>query len=156
MNVMAFKVVYLITLILTAGLFAPNSIAGGGLIDLLTGSLGVTKPQAEGGAGAIFGLAKSRLAANEFQQLEQAVPGLDTLLAAAPKSDTPGGSLGGVSSLLGGASGTSMAGLASLAGSFSQLGMNADMISKFVPVILDYVQKTGGEKVMGLLKNALQ
>jgi hypothetical protein len=156
MNVIALKVVYLITLILAVGLFAPSSIAAAGLIDLLTSSLGVTKPQAEGGAGAIFGLAKSRMAAKEFQQLEQAVPGLDTLIAAAPKSDAPGGSLGGVSSVLGGASGTSMAGLASLAGSFSQLGMNADMISKFVPPILDYVQKTGGEKVMGLLKNALQ
>jgi hypothetical protein len=156
MNVFALKVVYLITLILAAGLFAPSSIAASGLIDLLTGSLGVTKPQAEGGAGAIFGLAKARMAANEFQQLDQAVPGLDTLIAAAPKSDALGGSLGGVSSMLGGASGTSMAGLASLAGSFSQLGMKADMISKFVPLILDYVQKTGGEKVMGLLKNALR
>ena len=156
MNVIALKIVYLISLILATGLFAPGSMAAAGLIDLLTDGLGVTEPQAEGGAGAIFGLAKERMAANEFQQLEQAVPGLDSLIAAAPKSGALGGSLGGVSSLLGGASGTDMAGLASLASSFSQLGMNADMISKFVPIILDYVQKTGGEQVMGLLKNALQ
>ena len=33
--------------------------------------------------------------------------------------------------------------------------MSPDMISQFVPIVLDYVQSTGGDKVMGLMQGAL-
>ncbi len=54
------------------------------LVELLVSQLGVTSTQAAGGAGAIFSLAKDRLAPDQFAQVAAAVPGMDTLLAAAP------------------------------------------------------------------------
>ena len=49
----------------------------------------------------------------------------------------------------------SVAGVASLAGSFSQLGMKAGMVNKFTPIILNYVKSSGGEPVMNILQSAL-
>jgi len=45
--------------------------------------------------------------------------------------------------------------LASLAGSFQSLGLNSDMVSRFIPVILQSVQSQGGSATMGLLQSAL-
>jgi hypothetical protein len=47
------------------------------------------------------------------------------------------------------------AGLASLAGSFSDLGLDSEMIGRFVPVILEYVGGKGGDTNAALLKTAL-
>ena len=47
------------------------------------------------------------------------------------------------------------AGLASLADPFSDLGLDSDMIGKFVPVILEYVGGKGGDSKAALLKKAL-
>jgi hypothetical protein len=47
------------------------------------------------------------------------------------------------------------AGLASLAGSFSDLGLDSEMIGRFVPVILEYVGGKGGDTKAALLKSAL-
>jgi len=52
-----------LALLLAFGLLGSPSMAAqsGGLVNLLTGNLGVTTPQAEGGAGAIFSYAKQKL-----------------------------------------------------------------------------------------------
>jgi hypothetical protein len=50
----------------------------------LTKQLSITCPQARGGAGALFALAKSRLSADEFGKVSAAVPGMNGLLKAAP------------------------------------------------------------------------
>jgi hypothetical protein len=120
------------------------------LVGMLTKELKVTPEQATGGAGALFGLAKSRLKPEEFSQVSDAVPGMDGFLKAAPKqSGSPLGSLG---SALGGGTG----GLASVAGSFNKLGLSPDMISKFVPVLTQFVQSKGGANVGSLLAGALK
>ena len=54
----------------------------GGLVNALTSQLGVTKPQAEGGAGALFNLAKQRMAPDQFGQVQSQVPGIDGLMGA--------------------------------------------------------------------------
>lgn len=125
-----------------------------GLIGQLTGSLGVSEPQATGGAGSIFKYAKQKMSPSDFTQVADAVPGIDSMMAAAPANGESSGLAAGAASMLGG-SGGSIGGLTSLAGSFSKLGMDSNMISKFVPVILDYVKSTGGDSVMQLLKGAL-
>ncbi len=117
-------------------------------------SLGVTKPQAEGGAGAIFNLAESKLGADDFSKVADAVPEMDDLKRAAPESTGGGGMLGGLSTALSGGGGTGE-GLASLAGSFSKLGLDPAMVEQFTPVILDYVEKNGGAVVKNLLQSAL-
>jgi hypothetical protein len=129
------------------------------LVGALTQQLGVTEQQATGGAGALFGLAKSKLSPDNFAQVASVVPGMEGLLQAAPTGGGTG-SMAGVapsaaSSMLG-KSGESLGGLASLGGPFSQLGMSPDMIGKFVPVVLDYVGGKGGASVQSLLAGVLK
>ena len=126
-----------------------------GIVGLLTKNLGVTEKQAEGGAGAIFNMAKGKLGAENFGRVANAVPEMDNLLKAAPKTGGLGSAIGDKTSLLGGSAGK-LSGLASLAGPFSQLGLKSGMVSKFVPVILSYVQSTGGDSVKSLLAGVLK
>jgi hypothetical protein len=142
----------------------------GGLVSRLTDSLGVTESQAAGGAGAIFNYAKGRLSPDDFGQVASAVPGIDSLMEAAPSTEpsdsgdvtgSVGSMLGGSGGALGGSGGATsgvggaLGGLSALAGPFSKLGMSPDMVGKFVPVVLDYVKSTGGSGVMSVLKGAL-
>lgn len=145
-----------IALFFLAQLFvcAPVFAGGDGLVDMLTGKLGVSADQATGGAGAMFGFAKDQLNVDDFGKVADAVPEMDSLLAAAPKPEDSEGS-GGMSSMLSNIGG-SAGGLASLAGSFDQLGLSADMIQQFAPVLLDYVEIGGGADTMNLLKGVLQ
>ena len=129
------------------------------LVGALTQKLGVTEQQATGGAGAIFGLAQSKLSPDNFRQVARVVPGMEGLLQAAPTGGATGSmadaATAAASSLLG-KSGESLGGLASLAGPFSQLGLSPDMLGKFVPVILDYVGGKGGASVQSLLAGVLK
>jgi len=137
---------------------APAVAPSGSLTDLLMQQLGVTQPQATGGAGAIFGLAKTKMSAEDFGKVAAGVPGMDSLLAAAPATgETAGGLTGGLAGAagLGGATG-SLGSLADLAGSFSSLGMSADMATKFVPVCVQYVQGAAGPETASLLHAALR
>lgn len=120
------------------------------LASMLVDNLGVTETQATGGAGALFQNAKDNLSTDDFKKVAEAVPGMDKYLAAAPSKSDSAGALGKLSSL-GGDTGK-LGSLAGLAGSFDKLGMDSSMISKFTPVVLDYVQSKGGDSVAGLLK----
>ena len=120
------------------------------LVDQLTKELSITPEQATGGAGALFGLAKTRLSPDQFSQVSKAVPGMDGLLKAAPKPK--GGALGSVTSSLPGAGG----GLASTAVAFKSLGLSPDMASKFVPVMTNFVGSKGGAGTASLLTGALK
>ena len=123
-----------------------------GLVDLLSSQLGVTKGQAEGGAGSIFQLAKQNLSVEDFSGIAKAVPGIDQMISAAPKVEGSSSTLGGISSMMGS---NKFGGMAGLTSSFEKLGLNGDMVSKFTPIILDYVKNKGGEHAMSLLKGAL-
>ena len=45
--------------------------------------------------------------------------------------------------------------LANLADGFSQLGLSSDMVGKFVPVVLSFVQNQGGDSIKGILEKVL-
>ena len=124
-----------------------------GLISMLVNKLGVTKSQAQGGSGAIFKTAESRMSKEDYKQLKDEVPEVDTLQKFAPESKPS--MLGSAASALGGKTGSSLGGTADLLSSFDSLGMDKDMLSKFTPIIYDYVKKNGSEMVMGLLQKAL-
>ncbi len=126
-------------------------IASPELVGMLTKQLNVTSDQATGGAGALFGLAKDRLKPEEFSQVSGAVPGMDEFLKAAPKQGS-GSALGSLGSALSGGTG----GLASVAGAFGSLGLSPDMVSKFIPIISQFVQSKGGSGVASLLMGALK
>ena len=124
------------------------------LTDHLTNTLGVNADQAKGGAGLLFALAKEKLGDADFSQISQYVPGVNELINSAPESGGIEGALGGLASALGG-SGSEFGNLASLAGAFSQLGLDSRMIGKFVPVILSFVESKGGGALKGLFEQAL-
>lgn len=126
-----------------------TTTASTGLIGSLTKGLSVTPTQAKGGAGALFGLAKSRLSADEFGKVSSAVPGMSSLLKAAPVS----GQSSELSALEGSMPGN-LGTLASVASAFHKLGMSPEMAGKFVPVMTKYVEARGGSSTAGLLDKA--
>ena len=123
------------------------------LVGALSKEIGASAEQAAGAAGALFGVAKSRLTPQEFSQVAAAVPGMDVLLRAAPAT-TGAGAVGTAGTLpsLGGAAG----GLASAATAFSKLGLKPDMVAKAIPVLTSFVTKSGGANVGSLLAGALK
>lgn len=123
------------------------------LVGALSKELGSTPEQAAGAAGALFGVAKTRLKPEEFSEVSKAVPGMASLLKAAPASATVGtsGAAGSLSKMAGSASG-----LASAASAFSKLGLKPDMVAKAVPVLTQFVSKSGGANVGSLLAGVLK
>jgi uncharacterized protein VcgC/VcgE DUF2780 len=155
--------VCLVALLLTASLAAQTpdlasqikSSANPELIGALTKEMGATVPQASGAAGALFGLAKTRLKPEEFSKVAGAVPGIDSLLAAAPAvAGTAGtGAAGAMSKMTGG---SALGGLAAVAPAFDKLGLKPEMAMKAVPILTNYVTKSGGKEVASLLAGALK
>jgi hypothetical protein len=121
------------------------------LVDALAKEIGATPEQAAGAAGALFGVARSRLAPQEFSQVAAAVPGMDALLRAAPATTGAVGTAGTLPRL-----GGSAGGLASAATAFSTLGLKPDTVAKAVPVLTSFVTKSGGASVGSLLAGALK
>jgi|SRR5215831_10268036 len=122
------------------------------LVGQLSNQLNVTPTQATSGAGAIFGLVKSRLSAGDFSKVAAAVPGMDGFLKAAPTSGGGPSTGAGLPGLPGGAAG----GLASLAGSFQSIGLSPSMVGKFAPIIENYLGSKGGSGVASLFGGALK
>jgi hypothetical protein len=121
------------------------------LVGALSKELGATPDQAAGAAGSLFGIAKSRLKPEEFSQVAAAVPGMDSLLKAAPKVGGAVGTAGALSQLGGSASG-----LAAATSAFQKLGLSPEMVGKAVPVLTSFVTKSGGAQVGNLLAGALK
>lgn len=125
------------------------------LIQQLTQVLNIKEEQAEGGAGLIFKMAQEKLGDGEFARVANAVPGITSLIGAAPQGGAGlAGAIGGLAGAMGG--GGQMANIAALAGGFSQLGLNPGMATKFVPIILSFVQNQGGDGVKNILANVLK
>jgi len=117
------------------------------LVGQLVKDLSLTPTQAEGAAGAVFGLAKKKLKPEDFGKVAAAVPGIEGLLKAAPIPDPKSAALDLVAP---------GAGVASLASSLSKLGLKPEMALKLVPVMSGYLKGKGAgdaaQLVGGLLK----
>lgn len=125
------------------------------LINMLTKQLGISDEQAQGGAGLFFKMAKDKLGSGEFEQITASVPEAESLADAAPGSGLIGSALGGLASSL--SSGDANLGnLAGLVSGFTKLGLDADMLGKFVPIILSFVKGKGGDTVQHLLSKVLR
>lgn len=115
------------------------------LVSSLTNQLGITPKQAAGGTAALFSQAQSELPSGQFGGITDKVSGLTALLG------------GGEDNAKSGLAGSLMkAGAGSLGGvtsAFEGLGMSADMIGKFVPVVSKFL---GGQGVAGTAINALK
>ncbi|MDI1293990.1 MAG: DUF2780 domain-containing protein [Methylobacter sp.] len=126
----------------------------GSLTELLTQRTGVTEAQAQGGAGALFQVAKKTMQADSFSQLEQSVPGIQEMLGAVPAQTQQGGWAGKLSSITG-ASGGTAGNLLSVVSSFQQQGMSPQMVQQFIPVVIDYVKARGNDTLANTLSSAL-
>jgi hypothetical protein len=154
MKTTGLKTGLLVVFLSVIGIMEPVSADVSGLINQLTGTLGVTKKQAQGGSGAIFNLAKKKLGAEDFSKVLEALPGVESLMGAAPQSGGLTGKLGDVTSAVGSDAGA-VGGIASLGESFSKLGMDPGMVEKFIPIVLDFAESQGGALVKSLLQSAL-
>lgn len=110
------------------------------ILGLLTGSLGVTQKQAEGGLGSMLKLAQEKLAAGDFDQIAAVIPGAQKYLDTAKTLNAFAGNIGN---------------LAGLQSAFGKLGISPTTAAKFVPTVTDFVTKVGGPEVGNLLKGAL-
>jgi hypothetical protein len=115
------------------------------LTSILSSQLGINDKQASGGVGSILSYAKEHLDSDKFSTLSNAIPNAGSLLAMAPKASQ---AMSGLSALSGS---SSAGGLASLASQFSSLGMNSSMISKFVPIIVNYLKSSNSNGAASIL-----
>lgn len=134
---------------------AAKTVQPGSLPELLMQRTGVTAAQAQGGAGALFQVAKSKMQPDTFAQLEQAVPGMNEMLGAVPIQTQPSGGLAGKLSSIAGASGGTAGNLLAVVSAFQQQGMSPAMVQQFVPVVVDYVRAHGNEALLNSLSAAL-
>jgi len=145
-------VVSLIALLAPSALFAQASGGSGPSAELITPlatELSASPKVAEGAAGSLFALAKTRLSPADFGKIAGAVPGMDQMLAAAPKATS---SAVAAASALGGQA----TGLASAASAFSALGLKPELVSKAIPILTQYVGKMGGPALASLLGGVLK
>jgi len=132
------------------------------LVKMLTSQLGVTESQASGGAGSLFNMAKGMLSEEDFGQVSGAIPGIGDLINAAPEvsestagtSDKMAGLAKGLGSVTKAVEGANK--YAAVYDQFKQLGLNTEMVSQFVPVLLSFANSAGGESVMNILKSVWQ
>jgi hypothetical protein len=111
------------------------------LIAALTSKLGVTENQAKGGMGSLLTLAKEKLGGSDFSKLTAHIPHATKYIDTAKQ-------LGAVTGPLKDKAG--------LNGALSKLGMNSETVSKFIPTVLDYVGKIGGDNAKNILASALK
>jgi hypothetical protein len=132
-----------------AGFASEAAKASPALVNALSKEMNSSPEQAAGAAGTLFGLAKSKLSPADFSQVSNAVPGMDLLLKAAPTAG--GGATAGLAQL-GGVAGS----LSGAASAFTKLGLSPELVSKAIPVLTQFVTKSGGADVGKLLAGALK
>ncbi|AJR06788.1 hypothetical protein C9J03_24345 [Photobacterium gaetbulicola] len=96
------------------------------LTDLISSQLNISNEQAAGGAGALLSIAASQLGGEQATELTKMIPGLDALTDSLPP---------GTSALLGN--------MDTINQVFSALGMDASMVSQFIPVVLQFLGDQG-------------
>lgn len=111
-----------------------QSLTSNPLIKNLTTSLGVTPTQAVGGTAAIINNAKTNMKPADFSALTKQVPQAGTFLGAAPAG---------------------LLGMGNLPSQFSFLGMDASMITKFTPMVLEYLQSGATPAMDKILSSAM-
>ncbi len=127
------------------------------LVNILMSQLGVTQPQAEGGAGAIFKTARENLKPDEFKQIESAVPEAESLIKAAPnvEEEKSTGGFGSLTSMAKQVAPGKLGSAAELSESFDKLGLEKQMIGKFSNIVVDYCKEKGGQVVSSLMQKAI-
>ena len=128
-----------------------SSATASGLTGMLTQQLNISDKQASGGVGSILNYAHSSLTPEKFQTLQNAIPNAQSLMSLAPKSkSSANGALGALAGSMGS---SSLSGMAALASQFTSLGLSSGMISKFVPVIVQYLKNSDSSEAATILSS---
>jgi hypothetical protein len=122
------------------------------LVGQMVKDLGITPKQAQGAAGTLFGLAKSKLSADDFAKVASAVPNMEGLLKAAPAGDAKSSA----ADVLTGAGAGSLGAVGAVAGPLMKLGIKPETIGKLAPTLVKAVQSKGGAEVASLLASAFK
>jgi len=119
-----------------------------GLASQIMQSTGVDQNQALGGAGALFGMAKEGMSADDFSKVTDAVPEMSKMMDAVPN-------LGGGTSTLSSAA-TALVGMPKVTAAFEKLGISKDKIALFTPVIVSYIEKKAGSALSDKVAKSLK
>ena len=122
------------------------------LVNGLAKEIGSTPEQAAGVAGALLGVAKSFLKPEDFAGVSKAVPGIDTLLAAAPGGVSASTFTPGFAPASPSATGAAPDAMSTAMAAFPKLGISPDMIMKALPFLSGYLKKYGGAAAAGMLE----
>lgn len=115
----------------TPTLPAPLSAAAPLLNSLMSAVPGLSQAQAILGAGAVLGAAKAKMPAEQFSQLNSAVPGAEALIQEAVKAGLP----------------SSIPGLSSLNSFFAKAGISPAQVSQMVPAVGNFIRGKGNAQV---------
>ena len=122
------------------------------LVNQLVETLGITEEQARGGTGLIMRVAKQRLNHGDFNQVANTIPGLNNMIKIAPEITGTEKALRTATSTTGTAANL----ITEIGNGFTELGMDTGMVTRFVPVVLTYVQSTGGNTTRSILEKVLK
>ncbi len=123
------------------------------LIEQIVKHWGVSREQAQGGAGILLQVAQNRLPRDDFIKIADLIPAISDIIGKAPEFNTPPGRGLAVqlNRLFGG-----LGGLAGLVGPFEKLGLSKSSIGEFVGVVLSFFREKGGPEIEGLLRDVLR
>lgn len=132
------------------------ALTSSNMIAMLSDNLGITEGQAEGGLAAIVNYVKQTASSDEFQNLSQSIPGLESVLSAVPSIPTSVQQTG-LGSLLDKASeySDSVKAINELKKQFEALGLEPDAIQQFVNQILNYLDTPQGQQAKKLFNDSL-
>jgi Protein of unknown function VcgC/VcgE (DUF2780) len=122
------------------------------LVGQVASELALTPRQAQGAAGTLFALSKTKLSAGDFAKVASAVPNMEGLLKAAPAQDfkAPALDLGKI------AGGGGLGAVAGVAGTLTKMGLKPDQIVKLAPTLVKALQSNSGAEAAQLLATALK
>ncbi|HET7812375.1 MAG TPA: DUF2780 domain-containing protein [Steroidobacteraceae bacterium] len=110
------------------------------LLGMLTSKLGVSQDQAEGGVGSILKLAQEKLVKGDFDKVAAAIPGASRYLEKAKTLGAFAGAIGNKDGLM---------------AALGKLGISSETAAQFLPLVTNFVSKSGGSKAGNLLKSVL-
>ncbi|QSX33877.1 DUF2780 domain-containing protein [Shewanella avicenniae] len=132
---------------------ATTDAVSGDLVSSVMSQLNLNQQQAEGGLGSLLTMAKSSMNTTDFGQISNAIPNVDSLLAAAPSLDSNSGMSGLLSKA--GSLGSSLQGSAMVYDAFSKLGISKELAAPMVQILKNYLQSQSGEGTAALLGQGL-
>src|SRR5262249_52084429 len=107
------------------------------IITDLASKSGISPDLARKGLGGVLAFFQSKLPADTFSQVSAAVPGADSMMAAAQAGqESSGGILSAVTSAVGKLFGGG--GAAEMVSKLTQLGFSAEQLQAFLPRVLDF------------------